>query len=191
MASTWTVTQIANLALTKLGPGSGYLSDLASDTTIAGQALNRVYEMVRDELVESHPWNFAIKRVSLAADVATPAWGYDFQYTLPADCLRFLSVEGAKVDYQNEVDKILCDEQGPLNIRYIAQVTDTSKFSPTFIAALSARWAYEISGIVESRVTPAQLWEMYERLLGQAKRADAQANPAEEMPDGDWLNSRL
>jgi hypothetical protein len=191
MASTWTVTQIANLALTKLGPGSGYLSDLASDTTIAGQALNRVYEMVRDELVESHPWNFAVKRVSLAADVATPAWGYDFQYTLPADCLRFLSVEGSKVDYQNEVDKILCDEQGPLNIRYISQVTDTSKFSPTFVAALSARWAFEISGIVESNVTPGQLWEMYERLLGQAKRADAQANPAEEMPDGDWLNSRL
>jgi len=190
MASTWTVTQIANLALTKLGPGSGYLSDLASDTTIAGQALNRVYEMVRDELVESHPWNFAVKRVELAADVDTPAWGYDYQYTLPADCLRFLSVEGTKVDYQNEIDKILCDDEGPLNIRYIYRVTDTSKFSPTFVAALSARWAYEISGIVESRVTPAQLWEMYERLLGQAKRADAQANPAEEMPDGDWLNAR-
>ncbi len=191
MASTWTVTQIANLALTKLGPGSGYLSDLSSDTTIAGQALNRVYEMVRDELLETHPWNFAIKRVELASDVDTPAWGYDYQYTLPADCLRFLSVEGTKVDYQIEIDKLLCDDEGPLNIRYISRSTDISKWSPTFCQALSARWAFEISGIIESRVTPNQLWEMYQMLLSQAKRADAQANPAEEMPDGDWLNARL
>jgi len=191
MASTWTVTQIANLALTKLGPGSGYLSDLASDTTIAGQALNRVYEMVRDELLETHPWNFAIKRAELASDVSTPEWGYDYQYSLPADCLRFLSVEGTKVDYQIELDKMLSDEEGPLNIRYISRSTDVSKWSPTFVQALSARWAFEISGIIESRVTPNQLWEMYMMLLSQAKRADAQANPAEEMPDGDWLNARL
>lgn len=190
MASTITVTQIANLALSKLGPGSGYLTDLASDSTVAGQALNRTYEMIRDEVQEMHPWNFCTKRAQLAADIATPAWGFDKQYTLPADCLRFLSIEARKVDYQLEADKILVNDEGPLNIRYIARVADTSKYSPTFVAALAARWAFEICNVVESRVTPDQLWAIYMKLVSQAKRADAQANASEELPDGDWLNAR-
>lgn len=191
MASTITPTQIANLALSKLGPGSGYLTDLASDTTVAGQALNRTYEMIRDEVQEAHPWNFCTKRATLAADVATPLWGFDYQYTLPADCLRFLSIEGRKVDYQLEGERILVNDEGPLNIRYLARVADTSKYSATFVAALAARWAFEISNVVESRVTPDQLWAIYQRLMSQAKRADAQANASEELPDGDWLDARL
>jgi hypothetical protein len=191
MASTITATQIANLALSKLGPGSGYVTDLASDTTIAGQALNRTYEMVRDEVMEAHPWNFCTKRAQLAADVATPLWGFDYQYTLPADCLRFLSIDARKVDYQLESDKVLVNDEGPLNIRYISRVADTSKYSPTFVAALAARWAFEICNVVEARVTPEQLWSIYQRLMSQAKRADAQANASEELPDGDWLDARL
>ena len=97
--------------------------------------------------------NFA----QLAADIATPSWGFSYQYTLPADCLRFLSIEARKVDYQLEGDKILVDDEGPLNIRYIARVADTSRYSPTFVAALAARWAFEICNVVESRVTPDQL----------------------------------
>lgn len=190
MASSATATQIANLALTKLGPGSGYITDLTTDTTVAGQALNRTYEFVRDEVLEAHPWNFAVKRVELAADVTEPEWGFDYQYSLPADCLRFLSMEGAKVEYQIEQDKILCDDEGPLNIRYISRVSTTSLFSPTFVAALACRWAFEIAGVIEGRATPGQLWEMYQTALAQAKRADAQSNQPEALPNGDWLDAR-
>jgi hypothetical protein len=45
--------------------------------------------------------------------------------------------------------------------------------------------------VVEARVTPEQLWSIYQRLMSQAKRADAQANASEELPDGDWLDARL
>lgn len=191
MASTVTPTQIANLALSKLGPGSGYVTDLTTDTTVAGQALNRTYELVRDEVQEAHPWNFCIRRASLASDVATPLWGFDYQFTLPANCLRFLSIEQRKVDYQLEGERVLVNDAGPLNIRYIARVSDTSQFSATFVAALAARWAFEVCNVVESRVTPDQLWAIYQRLMSQAKRADAQSNASEELPDGDWLDSRL
>lgn len=190
MTSTVTATQIANQALGILGPGSGFLTDLTTDQTVAGQALNRTYEMVRDEVLEAHPWNFAVTRAEIAADVSTPEWGFDYQYSLPANCLRFLSMYGQKVEYQIEGDKLLCDEAGPLLIRYIKRETDTSKFSPTFNTAMATRWAFQISGIIESRTTPNQIWEMYQLFLAQAKRADAQSNPSEEMPDGDWLDSR-
>jgi hypothetical protein len=190
MASTATVTQIANLALTKLGPGSGYITDLTTDTTVAGQALNRVYEFVRDGVLEAHPWNFAVKRTSIAADVSTPSWGFDYQYSLPADCLRFLSMEGSRVGYQIEQDKVLCDDQGPLKIRYISRVTTTSLFSSTFVEALACKWAFEVQGVIEGRATPGQLWEMYQTALSSAKRADAQSNQPEALPDGDWLDAR-
>jgi hypothetical protein len=191
MASTVTVTQIANLALSKLGPGSGYIADIATDTTAAGQALARTYEMIRDEVQEAHPWNFCVKRALLPSDIPTPLWGYDFQFTLPADCLRFLSIEQAKVKFQVEGDKLLADEKGPLKIRYISRVTDTSKFTGTFVAALAARWSFEICNVIEARATPDQVWSIYQQMLRQAKRMDAQANSGEEMPDGDWLTARL
>jgi hypothetical protein len=54
------------------------------------QKKNARYTQVRDSLFRSHPWNCLQKRVALAADTATPAWGFSYQFTLPADCLRLL-----------------------------------------------------------------------------------------------------
>ena len=69
------VTEIANLALTKIGQGSGYITAFETDTGVAGQAARRTYEPVRDLVLESHPWRFARKRAALAADATAPTWG--------------------------------------------------------------------------------------------------------------------
>jgi hypothetical protein len=45
-----------------------------------------------EAILRSHPWNCAIRRVSLAPDAAAPDFDYSYQFTLPGDCLRKLSV---------------------------------------------------------------------------------------------------
>lgn len=53
----------------------------------------RYYANARDETLESHPWNFAKKKVILYEHTDHPIFGYDRKYAKPSDCLRVLSVD--------------------------------------------------------------------------------------------------
>ena len=196
MPSTLTATEIANLALSKLGPGGGYLTDLETDDSEAAEALRRVYVGIRDEVLEAHGWGFATKRAALAADVAVPDWGYDLQYTLPADCLKVLAVKNASVmDYQayaEESGKLLTDLTAPLYIRYLARVTDTSKFSATFISALAARLADEVcETITKSTAKREKLQLEYRVKVMAARKLDNLGKASQPPPDGSWNDARL
>lgn len=186
------ITEIANLALTKLGPGSGYVTDYETDATSVGQALRRTYESVRDLVLDSHPWRFSRKRTNLSADVATPSWGFSYQYTLPEDCLRVMSVEG-EIPYEQESGKLLCDEAGPIYVRYMAKVTVTGSFTPAFVDALATRWAAELAvPITKSHSRRLELLEEFRKLaLPQARKSDNIGSVPERASDGDWLKSRV
>lgn len=195
MPSTLTSTEIANLALSKLGPGGGYLTDLETDDSVAGEALRRSYVPIRDEVLEAHGWGFATKRAALAADVAVPSWGYDLQYTLPSDCLKVLAVLNPTLTnvqaYAEEDGKLLTDIAAPLYIRYLARVTDTSKFSGTFVAALSARLADEVcETITKSTTKREKLQREYLGKLILARKLDNLGKASQPPPDGAWNDSR-
>ena len=192
MASALSKTQLANLALSKLGPGGGYITDIDSDTSVQAQAARRTFDAVQGEVNEVHPWRFARARAALAADTKAPAWGFATQFILPPDFLRILSVEGSNANYEVEGSVLLSDDSGPLNIRYLARVLDTSRFSPTFIAAFTARWAVELCPtITKSTSKRDDLWAEYQEALKQARRTDSMGSASEPAADGDWLNSRI
>jgi len=60
-----TESDIANLALLHLGD-KGSITTLATDTTPEARKLRALYEVRRDSLLRSYPWNFATKRARLA-----------------------------------------------------------------------------------------------------------------------------
>jgi hypothetical protein len=191
MASTLGVTELANLALSKLGPGGGFLTNFMTDTSVQAQCARRTYDAVRDEVNEVHPWRFARTRAALAASPTAPAWGFATQFPLPSDFLRVISLEGSNATYEVEGGLLLSDEEGPLNIRYIARVTDVSRFTPNFIAAFTTRWAIEMSStITKSPTRRSDLWEEYLEVLKQARHTDAIGSATQPAADGDWLNSR-
>jgi len=101
MAST---VDICNGALNQLGAST--IISLTEDSKNA-RLCNARYTQVRDSLFRSHPWNCLQKRVQLASDTATPAWGFSYQFTLPADCLRVLRIEDYDSDYKIEGRKIV------------------------------------------------------------------------------------
>ena len=192
MPSTLTETEIANLALAKLGPGGGYVTDLTSDDSVQADALRRAYVPIRDEVVESFPWRFAQSRASLAADTATPAWGYDLQYSLPSDCLRVLAIEPGQQPFVVEGDKLLTDATAPLYIRYLARITDTSKFSPVFVAALAARLADEVCEVItKSSTRREKLMLEYRAKMMLAKKVEGYGRAGVPPPEGAWLDSRV
>lgn len=195
MPQSLTDTEIANLALSKLGPGGGYLTDLSTDDSVAGDALRRVYVAIRDEVLEAHAWSFAQKRAVLAADVAEPLWGYENQFTLPNDCLKLLAIEGVAVlngaAYTIEDDKLLTDIEAPLNVRYLARVTNPGKYSATFVSALAARLADEVCETITKSTSKREgLMREYLLKLKQARRVEGIGRAPAPPPDGSWNDAR-
>ena len=64
---------IANLALISLGADT--IMSLDEDSKPA-RLINNIYEFIRDEVLRSHPWNFAIRWASLAQLSETPTNEY-------------------------------------------------------------------------------------------------------------------
>lgn len=180
--------EIANRALGKLAAGS--IIDINEETP-QGRAVRRVFTQVRDQLLRRHRWNFAIKRVSLPADVDTPVWGPTKRFTLPADCLRILEVNGYP-DYRSEGNAIVTDQAAPLQLRYVARIEDPNQFDVCFAAAFAAHLAMELcEALTQSsgKFDRMQAWATAE--LREAKRLDAIEEPPEQLPDeGNWLAAR-
>lgn len=163
----------------------------------AGEWADAVYVAARDALLAEYPWNFAMKRAALSASTTTPAWGYDYAYPLPADCLRVLSIEGepdqTTEPWVVEAGSILTDAIAPLYVRYIEQVTNVGRYSPAFTEALVARLAAEGAYSFTGNVAREQLInELYQARLAIAKRYDAQEGTPEPGPVADdWINERV
>ncbi len=67
------VVQICNIALSNLGEAK--IAALTDENERARQC-NLRYEDCRDAVLRSHPWNAAVTRAALAANVTAPAWGF-------------------------------------------------------------------------------------------------------------------
>jgi hypothetical protein len=189
--------QIANRALAKLGDKT--IVSLTENSNQA-RAVNECYTLVRQGELRRHPWHFAKRRAQLAASVDTPAFDYVYAYPLPADCLRVLmpmpdseSVQyDGKVDWKIEGRSILSNEQGPLSIVYLADVTDPNEFDAAFIDVFASRLAVEVAhrltGSTEKR---KMAQEEYRGALLEARRMNAFEQFSVERPMDDWEIARL
>lgn len=184
--------EICNRALDALGTE---IITSFGDGTRASGLCNRYFSQIRDEVLRSHPWNCAMKRAVLAADVTAPAWGFDYAYPLPSDCLRVFSVEGDHDDggaWQVEAGSILTDLTAPLYIRYVHRVTSTGLLDPMLVSVIAARLAAELAHPLtgSAPIRQAMMKEYLERLRA-ARSADGQEGTALLIGANDFVLSRL
>lgn len=178
---------ICNLALIKIGQQR--INSL-SDTNKAAILCNQVYETLRDEVLEDHPWNFAIKRASFTQLVTIPAYGFAHEYQVPTDCLRVWSPENEGTCFKVEDGKVLTDES-EFKCQYIAQVTNPAKFSRNFADALSIRIAAELAySLAGSRELQETMLKLYEIRLRIARSNDAQEGTPDSIIQTKFLESR-
>lgn len=169
---------IVNRALARLG--SDPITSLSASDTKSGRC-NQLYGSCRDELLAGHPWNFAMTRAALPALTDAPVWDYDYAYELPVNCLRVWRIDGHPLaKWKVEGRTIVTDLTAPLNILYIAQITDTAQFSTGFAFALSMRLAAELAMPLTQNATMFEAMATEaDRQLRRAKSADAM----EGLPD--------
>jgi len=181
-------TAIANRALSKLGETR--VSNVDTDNTKPAKVIRFMYDIVRDAMLAAYPWNFAIKRVQIAADASAPAWGYTKQYTLPVDFLSLLEIRG-NPQYSIEGGKIQTNEGAPIYIRYIAQITDTGLFDALFVEAFATRMAYEgCEEITQSNTKKDLLARDLQGILKEAYASNAIQSQPQELESDTWLLSR-
>tara|TARA_R110000744_G_scaffold50958_5_gene109938 strand:- start:2338 stop:2892 length:555 start_codon:yes stop_codon:yes gene_type:complete len=180
-----TFVEIANRALTFLGEVP--ITALSDDTKPA-RACNRLYEQTRDQLLRDHPWNFAIKRVSIAANTTAPVYEYTNAFDWPADCLRIIEVDTSE-EWAVEGRQIVTDASAPLQIVYVHQVTDANLFDAKFIEAYSLRLAADIAYEITASQTVANVAEQkFAAMLQEGRLVDAQESLSASAVS--WLDAR-
>ena len=146
-------TSIANLALSKIGVPR--ITNIDTTTSVTAQQCREHYDITRDQLLRSHEWGFALARSTITADTATPDFEWDHQYSLPADCLRALSLYDTDYPYAIEGTKLLTDSD-TVELKYISQITDPTKFDPLFVEVLVLQLAVNLATVLTQDVNLAE-----------------------------------
>lgn len=193
---------ICNMALIKLGAQQIIA---ITENTKAARLLNGMFDIQRDAELRKRRWSFSIARAQLAADVADPVFGYSAQYTMPVDCLRLIQVGdylpgGDQVEYLNMPDsepyriegrKILYRDEGPLNIRYIKRIEDTSQWDSAFVEAFACRLAWQLAEPLTADAGKKQAaWQEYTEAVREAARANAIELPPRTIAADTWETAR-
>lgn len=190
-------TEIVNLALDVIK------TENINDITIpAGDKIaavcNRWYEGVRQFCLEGFPWNFASTHDAIPLNADAPDFGWEDAYQLPNDylSLNFIKEQGLPLSqwsYVIEVDQLLIDNGGAanLNIGYVFDQRDVTKFSPSFkfyiATELAEKIVYKLTGNpgLQNRIVQAKQREMM-----NAKAKNGKANPPIAFRQSRMLNAR-
>lgn len=186
MASSVSICSNALLML-----GAQTINDL-SDTSDRAKIAANLYPQVRNKILRSHPWNCCIKRVVLSPDVAAPAFGYDYQFTIPSDWVRTISVgePGVEEDYRVEGRKILADTN-VIYLKYLFLNTNEGTWDESLVdvmtIAMAARMAYAIT---QSASVEQVKQQELSAALREARAVDGQDDPPETLGDFRLITAR-
>ena len=164
------VIEICNSALLQL---SAQAITALTENSKNGRLCNARYNTVRDSVFRSHPWNSLVKRQKLAADTDTPIYGFSYQFTLPADCLRVLHLNAHDSNFKVEGRKILSNASS-MKILYVARITDPNEYDELLRETLSAALGADIAyGVTSSNPVTQNMYQLFQDKLRDARFVDS------------------
>lgn len=181
-------TEICNIALSLIG--NRRIEQMA-DSNVRARECTTHYEQARREVLEAHPWKRANARIQQAADATAPAFGYSSRYALPPDALAIISIE-KDLPWEIEGDFIETDADGPLNIKYTKDLTDTSKFSALMVEAFSHKLAARIAKkLIEQPSVVTEQLALFDHVIAKAKNRDGKGRSPTLIKPSTWHDARL
>jgi hypothetical protein len=206
---------ICNTGLSHLGARAQIAAISPPDGSVEAGYCARFYPIARQELIEAHNWSFVKTRVALAeltndstiwayayalpADCITPLRVLQLRYltwsALPLpislyvsdyDLIRYdqLFSERGSSDFEIE-DGVLRTNEPDAVLLYKRDVTDTSKYSPTFVSAFGMLLASYLAGPIIKGLDGAKVGAQWrDAATAMAERAAARdANGSHEPND--------
>lgn len=168
---------------------------IVNESTASARACNSCYEVLRDAELRKHPWNFAIKRATLAAESPAPEWGRSNSFVLPSDYLKLVAEyeerNSLALDYVIENGRILTNLSAPYYLRYVSRVTDVNKMDALFREALACSMATNMSEeLTQSNSKIQTTAALYKTAIVEAKKANMFEKVAANPPESSWITCR-
>jgi hypothetical protein len=195
---------IANLALSRLGDSATVAGMDPPEGSAQAEHCARFYPIARDSMLEMHNWKFATRRTVLAR-LATESWDWGCAYAEPSGTIKLLSVlpltassctESEEFEAMGDADgtALILTNLEQATIKYIAHVTDTSKFSPLFVDALAWLLASHMAGpILKGDVgmkAAQQCLGAFHLVYGRATESDANQQQRTLKHSVGWIAGR-
>lgn len=190
------VTDVINAGLRRIGASP--ITSL-TDGSASANAADDIYTEVRDELLRSHPWNFATKRAKLAQSSTAPDFEFDFAYPLPSDWVRTVSVHDndaghGTVLFRMELvnnQRSIVTSSNTCYLRYVSRVTDPNLMIEDFRSALEYAIARDLAiPLASSNALYDRMEKKAREKLAKARSSDALGAFPELRPRGSWAKAR-
>ncbi len=181
---------LCSRALIKIGaqPISSF-----EDGTAQSEIAGALYEQVRDSLLSSYAWNFAVGQVQLVQLSTPPTADFTYAYELPTDFLRALSAgngnRGRGINYRIISGKLHTNSPQVI-LTYIYRPKEEN-FPPYFDSVLIARLAAEFTiPITENTSRSESLYKRAENEYMRARQIDAQQDSPNHIEDFTLIDVR-
>jgi len=187
MESNW--LDVANDALNNLGsPSISSFDDKTKAANLAKNTRKRVVDYVLGE----HSWACAQERLSLPPDAQAPAFGYQSQFTMPADGVRLLLIENVDPQrYKIEGNRVLANTD-VLHIVYIKVPDFPVYLRPYVKECISWYWAVKMAySLCQDSNLRQECLQNYTRALQHGKHLNASENPHGVLTARHLLNIKL
>ena len=190
-ASTPSDAELCTLALYELGQEGINSFD---DGTKRSILCKYFYPIIRDAVLRAYPWNFAITRQALAQEDDVPLYGFTYSYALPTlpYCLRALEMEETANDATFKIEgRHLYTDEGTVNLKYIARITNAGLYDSLFREVLIARMAATLAYPMTRTQSIAQtMWALYEAKLREARTQDGMEGTVDSYESDDLTSVR-
>lgn len=190
--------EVCNLSLDLLRHNS-LMTTLDTPPLSEEEALGaRWYDPTRRSVLRAFPWNFARARISIPRLSSAPAFGYDDAYALPNNYIGLVFIGVDEREYFNtpytiEGRNILLDNNGAasLQICYIQDVEDVTKFDPIFLNLLVGELAVVFGNAITGLNKSIKGMENFrDRWEAKARAKNGQENPPKVHYSSPLLNAR-
>jgi hypothetical protein len=182
--------ELCSSALVKLGAESISSFD---DGTAEARVASRLYPLLRDALLSTHPWSFATRQTELTRLTDGPTTTFEYAYQLPNDFLKALSAgnggRGRGLVFQLANRQLLTDAES-VALTYVFRPSE-GDFPSYFNAALVARLAAEFClPLTENSSRAERLSRLAEAELKVAKLVDSQQDTPPRVEDFTLIRAR-
>lgn len=177
-----TDTDLANAALAMLGEMP--ITSIDDTGSKPARVCKQFVEAAKDEVLRLGRWNCATKRVALVEATPVPISGFEHKFTLPADLIRILEINGEQTEdsseyFEREGNLLLINEP-TVTLRYVARVA-ISECDPLLQEAMAVRLAGKVCvALTGSGEKTALMTQLFYKALAEARQVDSQETGSRE-----------
>ena len=162
---------VVNKAMALLGEAP--ITDFTGDK---GQAINTLYDLIKETFLTSARWRFATKKAAIAVDLTAPLNEWTYRHAMPTDLLMLIRIYNVG-QWEVYEDWIYTNTSG-IEVDYI--YSSAEKDWPVYAEwALVNEVAYQLALSITNKLSIVDRLQVKAReTLNQAMFKDAQSRPA-------------